>query len=103
MSAVFGSYDGQLENTSSMSDVADVFRTHWYNINTELLTYCDVSLQAQCWPNVMKALGAWYPDRVRNTVFGMFGTCAFAGGIIGTAVAVSFYLLEKLCCFFLKN
>jgi len=28
MSAVFGSYDGQLENTSSMSDVADVFRTH---------------------------------------------------------------------------
>ena len=30
MSAVFGSYDRQLENTSSMSDVADVFRTHWY-------------------------------------------------------------------------
>jgi len=28
MSAVFGSYDGQLENTSSMSDVADVLRTH---------------------------------------------------------------------------
>ena len=28
MSAVFGSYDGQFENTSSMSDVADVFRTH---------------------------------------------------------------------------
>jgi len=30
MSAVFGSYDGQLENTSSMSDVADVFRTHCF-------------------------------------------------------------------------
>jgi len=28
MSAVFGSYDGHLENTSSMSDVADVFRKH---------------------------------------------------------------------------
>jgi len=28
MSAVFGSYDEQLENTSSMSDVADIFRTH---------------------------------------------------------------------------
>jgi len=28
MSAVFGSYDGQLENTSSMSDVAGVFRIH---------------------------------------------------------------------------
>ena len=36
MSAVFGSYDGQLENTSSMSDVADVFRTHcniWQALN----------------------------------------------------------------------
>lgn len=38
----------------------------------------------------MKALGSWYPDKVRNSVFGMFGTCAFAGGIIGTALAVSF-------------
>ena len=45
-------------------------------------------LQAQCWPNCMKSLGSWYPDSVRNTVFGMFGTCAFAGGIIGTGLAV---------------
>jgi len=28
MSAVFGSYDGQLENTSSMSDVSDVYFVH---------------------------------------------------------------------------
>ena len=46
-------------------------------------------MQAQCWPNCMKSLGAWYPDRVRNSVFGMFGTCAFAGGIMGTTLAVS--------------
>jgi len=36
MSAVFGSYDGQLENTSSMSDVADVFRTHWSDFITAI-------------------------------------------------------------------
>jgi len=29
MSAVFETNDRQLENTPSMSDVADVFRTHW--------------------------------------------------------------------------
>jgi hypothetical protein len=37
----------------------------------------------------MKALGSWYSDKVRNSVAGMFGTCAFSGGIIGTALAVS--------------
>jgi len=40
MSAVFGSYDGQLENTSSMSDVADVFRIHWlWLIDTKLAVW----------------------------------------------------------------
>ena len=51
-------------------------------------------MQAQCWPNCMKSLGAWYPDRVRNSVFGMFGTCAFAGGIMGTTLAVSIVMLD---------
>jgi len=39
MAAVFRSYDGQLENTSSMSDVADVFRTHcfWFIIGVYML------------------------------------------------------------------
>ena len=37
----------------------------------------------------MKTLGSWYPDNVRNSVFGVFGTCAFVGGIVGTALAVS--------------
>ena len=32
MSAVFGSYDENLENTSSLSDVSDVFRTHWCGV-----------------------------------------------------------------------
>ncbi|XP_052062468.1 uncharacterized protein LOC127702356 [Mytilus californianus] len=53
-----------------------------------VLLFLNGTAQAQCWPNCMKSLGAWYPDSVRNTVFGMFGTCAFAGGIGGTALAV---------------
>lgn len=61
----------------------------WNNFYTFcLLLFLNGSAQAQCWPNCMKALGSWYPDKVRNSVFGMFGTCAFAGGIIGTALAV---------------
>jgi hypothetical protein len=44
----------------------------------------------------MKSLGAWFPDNVRNSVFGMFGTCAFAGGIGGTALAVCIYFNNKL-------
>lgn len=53
-----------------------------------ILLFLNGTAQAQCWPNCMKSLGAWYPDNVRNTVFGMFGTCAFAGGIGGTSLAV---------------
>ncbi|XP_078597171.1 glucose-6-phosphate exchanger SLC37A2-like isoform X2 [Branchiostoma floridae x Branchiostoma japonicum] len=44
--------------------------------------------QAQTWPCCVKALGAWYPDRQRNAIFGIWGTCTFAGGIIGTGLAV---------------
>lgn len=53
------------------------------------LIFFNIYLQAQCWPNCVKILGEWFPERVRNSVFGMFGTCAFGGGIIGTALAVS--------------
>lgn len=53
-----------------------------------MLLFLNGTAQAQCWPNCMKSIGAWYPDKVRNSVFGMFGTCAFAGGILGTAIAV---------------
>lgn len=52
------------------------------------LLFINGSAQAQCWPNCIKCLGSWYPDSVRNSMFGMFGTCAFAGGIMGTSLAV---------------
>lgn len=54
-----------------------------------IIDFFNIYLQAQCWPNCVKILGEWFPERVRNSVFGMFGTCAFGGGIIGTALAVS--------------
>ncbi|WAR25463.1 G6PT3-like protein [Mya arenaria] len=43
---------------------------------------------SQCWPSAIKAVGSWFPDNVLNSVFGVYGTCTFAGGIIGTALAV---------------
>jgi len=44
--------------------------------------------QSCCWPACSRALAEWFPDERRNSVFGMFGTSAFAGGILGTALAV---------------
>ncbi len=45
-------------------------------------------LKSLCWAAANKGLGAWITDRQRNFVFGLFGTCPFAGGILGTALAV---------------
>ncbi|XP_014663690.1 PREDICTED: sugar phosphate exchanger 3-like isoform X2 [Priapulus caudatus] len=44
--------------------------------------------QSQCWPNFIKIIGLWFTNSNRNTVFGIYGTCAFAGGIAGTSLAV---------------
>jgi hypothetical protein len=41
-----------------------------------------------CWAAANKGLGAWVTDAQRNFIFGLFGTCPFAGGILGTALAV---------------
>ncbi|KAF6039041.1 hypothetical protein EB796_002658 [Bugula neritina] len=46
--------------------------------------------QSLCWPNCTKVLSSWFTEQQKNTVFGFFGTCAFAGGIIGTGLAVYF-------------
>ncbi|XP_041347592.1 putative glycerol-3-phosphate transporter 5 isoform X2 [Gigantopelta aegis] len=53
-----------------------------------ILLFLTGAAQAHCWPNCTKALLSWFPDKVRNSVFGMFGTCAFSGGILGTIIAV---------------
>jgi len=37
----------------------------------------------------VKSLTNWFSDQQRTTVFGLFGTSSFAGGILGTAMAVS--------------
>lgn len=44
--------------------------------------------QSCCWPACSRALSDWFPDEQRNSVFGVFGTSAFAGGILGTSLAV---------------
>ena len=45
-------------------------------------------LQSQAWPSCVKVLGSWFNNRQRNAVFGLWGTCTFAGGVMGTALAV---------------
>ncbi|KAF0299908.1 Glucose-6-phosphate exchanger SLC37A2 [Amphibalanus amphitrite] len=44
--------------------------------------------QSCCWPACARSLAEWFPDNRRNSVFGLFGTSAFGGGILGTAVSV---------------
>ncbi|ESO91510.1 hypothetical protein LOTGIDRAFT_228870 [Lottia gigantea] len=55
-----------------------------------LLLFINGAAQSQCWPNCTKILLSWFSDSIRNSVFGMYGTCAFSGGIIGTVSAVYF-------------
>ncbi|KAK3585979.1 hypothetical protein CHS0354_038533 [Potamilus streckersoni] len=62
---------------------------HWSNLYVFLfLLFFNGTAQALCWPSCMKIIGEWYPDKIRNTIFGTFGTCAFAGGVLGTGIAV---------------
>ena len=52
--------------------------------------YCSVYyVQATCWPNCVRTLSSWYTDQQKATIFGIWGTCTFAGGLMGTALAVS--------------
>ena len=46
------------------------------------------AFQATAWPNCIKSLSSWYSGEERASIFGFWGTCPFAGGIIGTSLAV---------------
>lgn len=52
------------------------------------LLFVNGAAQATCWPNCVRAISSWYPDKQKATIFGMWGTCTFAGGLIGTVLAV---------------
>ncbi|CAF2090677.1 unnamed protein product [Rotaria magnacalcarata] len=52
------------------------------------LLFLNGAFQSLCWAAANKGLGAWVTDAQRNFIFGLFGTCPFAGGILGTALAV---------------
>jgi len=49
--------------------------------------------QASLWPNCVKSLSAWYSSAKLATIFGLWGTCMFAGGIMGTGLAVRLQML----------
>ena len=53
-----------------------------------LLLFLNGTFQANAWPNCVKCLSSWYSDEHRASIFGLWGTCTFAGGIIGTSLAV---------------
>ena len=53
-----------------------------------LLLFLNGSFQATAWPNCVKCLSTWYSDEHHASIFGLWGTCTFAGGIIGTSLAV---------------
>lgn len=49
--------------------------------------------QAALWPNCVKSLSSWYSSSKLATIFGLWGTCMFMGGIIGTGLAVRLQML----------
>lgn len=53
-----------------------------------LLLFLNGTFQATAWPNCVKCLSSWYSDERRASIFGLWGTCTFAGGILGTSLAV---------------
>ena len=57
-----------------------------------VLVLCGIG-QALCWPACAKALSPWFSNETRNTVFGLWGTCQAAGGLLGTVFAS--HLLES--------
>ena len=53
-----------------------------------LLLFISGGGQALCWPASCSLLSKWFPDEIRSTIFGLYGSSCFIGGIGGTAVAV---------------
>ncbi|XP_022097687.1 putative glycerol-3-phosphate transporter 2 [Acanthaster planci] len=53
-----------------------------------ILLFINGAAQSQAWPSCVKGLGVWYTTQHRNAIFGIWGTCTFAGGVLGTALAV---------------
>ncbi|XP_038067520.1 putative glycerol-3-phosphate transporter 2 isoform X2 [Patiria miniata] len=72
--------------TSAMS-MASFGLWHSFYIYAVLL-FINGAAQSQAWPSCVKGLGAWYTTQHRNAIFGIWGTCTFAGGVLGTALAV---------------
>ncbi|CAF0803345.1 unnamed protein product, partial [Didymodactylos carnosus] len=60
----------------------------WSAYSTFLvLLFLNGAFQSLCWAAANKGLGSWVTDSQRNFVFGLFGTCPFVGGVLGTILA----------------
>ena len=52
------------------------------------LLFINGTFQATAWPNCVKALSSWYSNEHRASIFGLWGTCIFVGGVVGTSLTV---------------
>ncbi|XP_054751908.1 uncharacterized protein LOC129257572 [Lytechinus pictus] len=71
---------------SAFSMVSFGFWPNFYILCLHL--FINGAAQSQAWPSCTKILGQCFNTQQRNSLFGIWGTCTFAGGIFGTAVAV---------------
>eukprot|EP00794_Sanderia_malayensis_P006013 gene6013-6711_t len=77
-----------------MSALSMVTFGFWKNLYIlAFLLFVNGAAQATCWPNCVLAVSSWYTDKQKATIFGIWGTCTFAGGLIGTALAVRLQIL----------
>ena len=53
-----------------------------------ILLFISGTAQATLWPNCVKCLSEWFEKDQIATVFGILGSLIFAGGILGTVLAV---------------
>lgn len=72
--------------TLASSTVIAVSFQHGFWSILILLVLCGVG-QSFVWPACAKALAPWFSPSTRDTVFGVWGTCQSAGGLLGTVIS----------------
>ncbi|XP_072025555.1 glucose-6-phosphate exchanger SLC37A2-like [Amphiura filiformis] len=53
-----------------------------------MMLFINGAAQSQAWPSCVKAIGKWFSQAERTSIFGIWGTCTFGGGVMGTMLAV---------------
>eukprot|EP00111_Clytia_hemisphaerica_P010948 TCONS_00032108-protein len=84
-------YGSRLVLTTSMIGLGiSMMSFGWWSspITYGVLLFMNGAFQALLWGNCIKALSGWYLPSQKTTMFGLWGTCTFSGGILGTSLAV---------------